>query len=116
MSNDQEEHQYQQPQSPSELRQSILAEFEAVKQSITDLSDEQLEEIAGGGLFAGVKGVYDYYRQYKNASVIKSVGAALKQGSSAAKAAATYGDTAGAVTRHMYDLQHIKAVAPRSDA
>jgi hypothetical protein len=49
MSN-QPEHENQQPETvtPEEVRQSLLAEIEAGKQAITELSDDQLEEVAGG--------------------------------------------------------------------
>ena len=49
MSN-QPENENQQPETftPEEVRQSILAEIEATQQAITELSDEQLEEVAGG--------------------------------------------------------------------
>jgi hypothetical protein len=54
MSN-QPEYENQQPETVTleEVRQSILAEIEASKQAITELSDEQLEEVAGGGFFGG---------------------------------------------------------------
>ena len=45
---DQFENENQQPQTIGDLRQSLLAEIEASKQAIEELSDEQLEEIAGG--------------------------------------------------------------------
>ena len=47
MSN-QPEHEKQQLQ---ELRQSLLSQLEASQQAITELSDEQLEQVAGGGLW-----------------------------------------------------------------
>jgi hypothetical protein len=34
----------QQPKTPEELRQSMLAEIESSKQAMTSLSDEELEE------------------------------------------------------------------------
>src|SRR5689334_20753623 len=37
-------------QTPQEMRQALLAELEAGEQAIAELSDEQLEEVAGGGL------------------------------------------------------------------
>lgn len=36
--------------TPEEVRQSLLAEIDATKRAITELSDEKLEEVAGGGL------------------------------------------------------------------
>ena len=49
MSN-QAENEKQQPETvaPEEVRQFILAEIEASKQAIAELSDEELEEVAGG--------------------------------------------------------------------
>ena len=44
---DQPEHKKLQPQ---ELRQSLLSELDASQQAITELSDEQLEQVAGGAL------------------------------------------------------------------
>ena len=58
MSSYQKEQKDQQPQSQSEIDQSMLAELETTKQSITNLSNEQLDEVAGG-LFSGTRGVYD---------------------------------------------------------
>jgi hypothetical protein len=62
MSN-QPEHDNQQPETitSEEMRQSILAELEASKQEIAELSDEQLVEIAGGGLDSqgvGINGAF----------------------------------------------------------
>ena len=45
---DQIENENQQTASPEEVRQYILAELEASKQTIAELSDEQLEQVAGG--------------------------------------------------------------------
>ena len=49
MSN-QSEHENQQIETPTpeEVREFLLTEIEAAQQQITELSDEQLEEIAGG--------------------------------------------------------------------
>jgi hypothetical protein len=49
----QPEHENQQPQvmTPEEVRQSLLTELEANQQAITELSEEELEAIAGGGKF-----------------------------------------------------------------
>ena|SRR5690349_8227592 len=44
----QPENENQQTPTPEEVRQYILAELEASKQTIAELSDEQLEEVAGG--------------------------------------------------------------------
>jgi hypothetical protein len=48
MSN-QSEHENQQTMTPEEVRQSLLAEIDATKQAIAELSNEQLEEVVGGG-------------------------------------------------------------------
>src|SRR6476661_10934092 len=47
MSN-QSENEKQQPQASEEVRQFLLAELDASKQAIEELSNEQLEAIAGG--------------------------------------------------------------------
>ena len=66
MSNQPEnEHQQYETVTPEEVRQSLLAELEAGKQAIDELSDEQLEEVAGGSLNAfliGVSGLGKYGR------------------------------------------------------
>jgi hypothetical protein len=51
MSN-QPENEMQQSETitPQELREALLSELEASKQAIAELSDEQLEEIAGGAI------------------------------------------------------------------
>ena len=49
MSN-QSEHENQQSLTPEEVRQSLLAEIDATKQAIAELSNEQLEEVVGGGI------------------------------------------------------------------
>ena len=49
MSN-QPEHENQQNLTPEEVRQSLLAEIDATKQAIAELSNEQLEEVVGGGI------------------------------------------------------------------
>ena len=58
MSN-QSENEIQQTQTPEEVRQRILTELEANQQAITELSDEELEAVAGGfsfkSFFRGVK-------------------------------------------------------------
>jgi hypothetical protein len=48
MSN-QSEHENQQSLIPEEVRQALLAEIEATQQAIAELSNEQLEEVVGGG-------------------------------------------------------------------
>ena len=42
------EHENQQTVTPEETRQSMLAELDATQQAIVELSDEQLEDVAGG--------------------------------------------------------------------
>jgi hypothetical protein len=59
----QSENEMQQTQTPEEVRQRMLTELEANQQAITELSDEELEAVAGGfsfksffrGAKAGVK-------------------------------------------------------------
>jgi hypothetical protein len=49
MSNQPEyENQQSETVTPEEVRQFLLAEIEANKQAIAELSDEQIEEVAGG--------------------------------------------------------------------
>src|SRR5690349_18554654 len=66
MSN-QSENEMQQTPTPEEVRQHLLTEIEASKQTIEELSEEELEQVAGGrfsfksfarGFKAGVK-VFD---------------------------------------------------------
>ena len=47
---DQIENEMQQTQTvtPEEVRQQLMAEIEATRQTITELNDEELEEVAGG--------------------------------------------------------------------
>ncbi len=47
---DQPENEMQQSMSPEEMRQSLLAELDASQQAIAELSDEELEQVAGGAL------------------------------------------------------------------
>jgi hypothetical protein len=62
MSN-QPENEIQPSSTLEEVRQSLLAELDASKQTITDLSDEELEAIAGGGTFgdaiSGIRAVFN---------------------------------------------------------
>jgi hypothetical protein len=44
----QPENEMQQNMTPDDVRQQLLAEIEAGKQAITELSDEDLEAVAGG--------------------------------------------------------------------
>jgi hypothetical protein len=48
----------QQPENealtPQELRETLLSEIEASQQAISELNDEQLEEITGGGFFSNL--------------------------------------------------------------
>jgi hypothetical protein len=50
MSN-QSENENQQIMTPGEVRQLLLAEIDAVQQAIAEVSNEQLEEVVGGGWF-----------------------------------------------------------------
>jgi hypothetical protein len=56
MSN-QDENGKQQAPTSEELRQSILTQLEASGQSIEELSDEELEGVAGGGFLHFLKSV-----------------------------------------------------------
>jgi hypothetical protein len=47
MSN-QSENKMQQTQTPEEIRQHLLAQVEASKKTLEDLSEEELEAVAGG--------------------------------------------------------------------
>jgi hypothetical protein len=49
MSN-QSEYEHQQTMTPKEVRESLLADLEAGKQAIAELSDEYLAEVQGAGL------------------------------------------------------------------
>jgi hypothetical protein len=53
----QPENENQQSVTPEEVRQSLLAELDASKQAIEELSDEQLEEVDGG-----VGSLYQHFR------------------------------------------------------
>jgi hypothetical protein len=50
MMSNQPENETQQPETvtPQEIRQSILADIDAYQQAIAELSDEELEAVAGG--------------------------------------------------------------------
>ena len=41
--------------TPQELREALLSEIEVSQQAISELNDEQLEEIVGGGKFFSFK-------------------------------------------------------------
>lgn len=59
MSN-QPEQENQQPETvtPQEIREAILADLEASKQAIAELSDEELEQITGGGLTGWISNLH----------------------------------------------------------
>jgi len=59
MSN-QPEQENQQPETvtPQEIREAILADLEASKQAIAELSDKELEQITGGGLTSWISGLH----------------------------------------------------------
>ena len=90
MSN-QPENEIQQASTLEDVRQSLLAELNTSKQAITDLSDEELEAIAGGGkpgdAFSGVQAVYNIARTGGN-NPFTSAGIAVLRGP-------TYGMTLG---------------------
>jgi hypothetical protein len=78
MSN-QPENEMRQILTPEEVRQSLFAEIEASKQTILDLSNEQLEEVAGAlsltGALVGLK------RGWGDAANMRgNVGARIKAG------------------------------------
>ena len=86
MSN-QAENENQQTVTPEEVRQYMLAELDASKETIAELSDEELEEVAGGigltlgagGLRAGLRGAFNNARPaFTNA--FKEIKGALKDG------------------------------------
>ena len=110
MSN-QPENDVQQPLTPEEVRQYALAEIEATKQVIAELSDEELEEIAGAGpQLSGMIATYKFARsrQYSNDGsngngIIKSLQYAWNNGRSTGEALAAQGikDSKGMLT-HMH--------------
>jgi len=63
----QPEHKHQQTMPPEEVRASLLADLEASKQAITELSDEYLAEIQGAGLttalYEGFSGIVRMLRR-----------------------------------------------------
>jgi hypothetical protein len=66
MSN-QPENEMQQSLTPEEVRQSVLDEIDATKQTIADLSDEELEEIAGAaGTLTAMRAIYNTARSDGN--------------------------------------------------
>ena len=80
MSN-QPENTNQQPETvtPEEVRQSLLAELQASKQVIAELSDEQLETIAGAGSrWDGVKALYQISRKGGDSPLSSAITAVSK--------------------------------------
>ncbi len=106
---DQMANENQQNMTPEEVRQQLLAELEISQQAITELSDEQLEEVAGGAFLTlrGIKGTYDYARMYQNANPVRSAWAAIKTGRNAGKEAAQagYEGSSHGGTNHIYETQ-----------
>lgn len=105
------EHEKQQTMTCEEVRQQLLASSSTSQQAIAELSDEQLEEVAGGGLstmLKGIKGTYGYARMYQNANPVRSAWAAIKTGPSAGKEAVQngYDGTSHGVTNYIYDTQY----------
>ncbi len=75
-------------QSPQELRQQMLEQLDVRKKTIEELSDEELEEVAGGGLSTILtrgyavtrnvaKGAADQGKVFWNSQVSKSGAAVL---------------------------------------
>jgi vacuolar-type H+-ATPase subunit H len=56
--------------TPEEIRQAILNELEASQQEIAEISDEQLEEIAGGAL-SDIRANISWIRQKGQISGVK---------------------------------------------
>lgn len=79
-------HDRQQPETmtPQEIRQSLLADIEAYKQAIIELSNEELDEITGGGpQIEGMKAMYTYYKNDKGANIFTSIKKAVTKGPAA---------------------------------
>ena len=67
--------------TPQEVRQFVLADLEAYKQAITQLNNEELEEITGGSpQFEGIKAMYTYYKKDKGANIFTSIKKAVTKG------------------------------------
>jgi hypothetical protein len=78
MSN-QPENDVQQPLTPEEVRQYALAEIESTKQVIAELSDEELEEIAGAGpQWSGFVATYKYARTKRYSDIDKNGNGIIK--------------------------------------
>jgi hypothetical protein len=76
MSN-QPENENQQYVTPEEVRQFLLTELDASKQVIEELSDEQLEEVAGGGLSIYLKALAGIGKYGKPAESFSMPGRAI---------------------------------------
>ena len=50
--------------TPQELRQALLSELEVSQQALVELSDEQLEEVAGAGFFSFFKKVGNGFKDF----------------------------------------------------
>ena len=70
----QPEHENQQPETvtPEEVRQAILAELEATRQAITELSDEEIETITGAGPAQSRFGLESLQRAQQGARLTRS--------------------------------------------
>ena len=67
----QPENENQQTVTPEEVRQSLLAELEASQQAISELNDEELEEVAGGaGLIPWLKAFVEQKKIFGNSNVL----------------------------------------------
>ena len=75
---DQPENEMQQTVTPEEVREAMLAELDASKQTIEELSDEELESIAGAGAgWEGVKLMYGVNRRDGHSMLKSAVGAVM---------------------------------------
>lgn len=76
------ENTIQQTLTPAEVRQALLAEIEASKQIIAELSDEQLEEVTGSLGLSTIRSTWGAFKGYRNEGVSfpQSVVGALKNG------------------------------------
>ena len=79
--------------TPEEVRQALLAEIEATRQAIAELSDEQIEEITGGGLRGAVVGAVQGAKLFSKEAKMEGagIGSQLAQGAKGAFGLAKFG-------------------------
>jgi bacteriocin-like protein len=68
-------------QQPQELRQSLLSELETNQQAMSELNDEELEQVAGGGFLKKALVATTVYGLYKHANRSQGGAAASSQSS-----------------------------------